>query len=87
MLAVQHVSDDVAARWTSLRGFHADEITYGVASLEVDGTRARELADQAFARSEPGHDATRRHALHDVLARPGDEMAVVDQVFLSGGKL
>lgn len=65
----------------------AYEMTYGIASLEVDGTRARELADQAFARSKPSDDATRRHTLHDVLARPGDEVAVVNQVLLSRNKL
>ena len=55
----------------------------GIPSLHEYRPRARELADQAFATADAGNDASARHTLHHVLAVPGHEMAVVDNVLFA----
>ena len=47
------------------------------------GRLTSELADKAFSRSKTRDDTARRHALHDVLAVPGNEMSVIDDVLLT----
>lgn len=49
--------------------------------------RPRELADETFARADARYDAARRRALEDVLAVPSDEVAVVNDVFLTWDEL
>ena len=51
--------------------------------LHEDRPRTGELAHQPFARADAGDDTPARHALQDVLAIPGYEVAVVDDVFLA----
>ena len=55
----------------------------GVPSLHKHRPRARKLADQAFATADAGNDASARHTLHHVLAVPGHEVAVVDDVLFA----
>ena len=59
----------------------------GVPSLHEDRPRARKLADQAFPAADAGNDASARHTLHHVLAVPGHEVAVVDDVLFAFHKL
>jgi hypothetical protein len=48
--------------------------------LQEDRPRTGELADETFAGADSADDASRRHALHDVLAIPRDKMAIVDDI-------
>ena len=52
-----------------------------VARLHEDGAGTGEFADEPLAGADTRDDAAARDALHDVLAVPGDEVAVVDDVF------
>lgn len=58
-----------------------------ISRLHEYGPRARKLAHQAFSAADARDDAPARHALHHVLAVPGYEMAVVDDVFLAFDEL
>ena len=58
-----------------------------IPSLHEDRPRAGKLADQAFSTADAGNDASARHALHHVLAVPGYEMAVVDDVLFAFDEL
>lgn len=49
--------------------------------------RPRELADQPLAARKTANDTARGRTLEDVLAVPGDEVSVVDDVFLVGLEL
>ena len=48
--------------------------------LQEDGSRPRELTHEAFAGHEAGDEAAARDALDDVLAIPGHQMPIVDDV-------
>lgn len=48
---------------------------------------SNEFTHQSFSGAEVGDDATTSHALEHVLAVPGDEVAVVDDVFFVGLEL
>lgn len=54
-----------------------------ISRLYEHSPRSCKLAHQTFSRADTGDDTTARHALHDVFAVPGDEVAVVDDVFLT----
>lgn len=49
--------------------------------------RTCELAHQALAGAEIADDAAARNTLEDILAVPGDEVAVVDDVFFAFAEL
>lgn len=59
-----------------------DGESLGVPSLHENGPRSSKLADQAFTGSNARYDTPAAHTLHNIFAVPGDEMAVVDNVFL-----
>lgn len=59
----------------------------GVPRLHEHRPWARKLADQAFSTADTGYNASARYALHHILAVPGYEMAIVDDVFLAFHKL
>jgi hypothetical protein len=61
--------------------------TYRVSSLHIDGTGSGELADETLGRSHAADDATRCHTLHDILGIPGNQVAVIHNVFLAIDKL
>lgn len=54
-----------------------------VPGLHVHGTGTAELADQALAGTEVGYNASGGHALHHILAVPGHQVPVVDDILLS----
>ena len=58
-----------------------------VAALQVHCSGTGELAHESFAGSHAGYDSSGCHALHDVLAVPRDEVAVVHNVLFAIGKL
>ena len=51
------------------------------------GRHTSELAHQTFTCRQSGDDAATGDTLQDVLAVPGDEVAIVDNVFLVGQHL
>lgn len=58
-----------------------------VSRLHEHGAGTGKLADQSLTRCDPGHDASRSSAFQNVLAVPGDEVAVIDDVFLAFDEL
>lgn len=59
----------------------------GVSRLHEHCSRSRELAHQTFTGREIANNTSGGNALEDVLAVPGDEVTVVDNVFLAFSKL
>ena len=59
----------------------------GVARLHEYGPRAGELAHQAFTRADARDDTTARHPLHYILAIPGYQMTVINDILLLRLKL
>ena len=51
--------------------------------LHEDRPGAGELADQAFTTADAGDDSSTGHTLHHILAIPGNQMAVVEDVLLT----
>lgn len=58
-----------------------------VSRLQVQRSWTSEATDQSFAGTESGDDAARSRALHPVLAVPGYEVAVVDEVLFAFDEL
>lgn len=50
--------------------------------LHEDSARTREFTNESFTTAEAGDDTAGSRALEDVVAVPGYEMAVVDDVLL-----
>ena len=48
--------------------------------LQEDRPRTGELADETFAGADSADDASRSHALHNVLAIPRNKMPIVDDI-------
>lgn len=70
------------------RGTRDESLEGGrVTGLHVDGAGAGEFADQTFSAADAGDDATAGDALEHVLAVPGHEVAVVDDVALAVDEL
>lgn len=53
-----------------------------IACLHEHCAWAGELADKSFASSKAAHDASRCHALNDILTVPRNQVTVVDHVLL-----
>lgn len=70
----------VAARWGA-----AKEGCEGcsVACLDEDGTWTGELTDQSFSGYDAADNTATCDAFHDIVAVPGYQMAVIDDVFLA----
>ena len=54
----------------------------GIPRLHEHRPRSSEFAYQSLTRGHVRHDTARGHTLENVLAVPGDEVAVVDDVLL-----
>ena len=85
-----HVSEQFPATTTQsidIKALTKEEWTYRISSLDEDRPRPAKLAHQAFTRGEAGYDTTRCHPLHHVLAVPGDQVSVVDDVLFAFSEL
>ena len=61
--------------------------TYRIPSLDENCPRARKLAHQALGGRKARNEAARSDTLEHVLCVPRDEVAVVDDIFFTLGKL
>lgn len=57
------------------------------AQQKINIPRSNKFTHQSFSGAEIGDDATTSYALEHIFAVPGDEVAVVDDIFLVGLEL